>query len=294
MLRNYSLTFEMLNPKSILPVLLGVLLLYSCSKNKSDSGTPNPPPPPPPPPVTHEWKFDSLILWSDEFSIDGTVDFNKWGYDVGGNGWGNNELEYYTSGLNDSVKNGALYIIARKENYLGRIYTSARIVSKNKGDWTYGRFEIKAKLPKGRGTWPAIWMLPTDNIYGIWPRSGEIDIMEHVGFDLNNVHFTLHANAFYGANGKGGSKILTDATDAFHRYRLDWAPYGIRGFIDDDMIFEYLNPGLAFDTWPYDKKFHLLMNVAIGGSWGGAQGVDDSIFPVMLQIDYARVYKFEK
>jgi beta-glucanase (GH16 family) len=104
----------------------------------------------------------------------------------------------------------------------------------------------------------------------------------------------LHAASFYGGNGKGGAKIVSDATDAFHKYRLDWTPYGIRGFVDDEQIFEYLNPGSGPNVWPYNKNFHLLMNLAIGGTWGGAQGVDDSIFPTMLQVDYVRVYKFLK
>jgi beta-glucanase (GH16 family) len=273
--------------------IIFLLSAFACKKSSNNNSN-NYPPNPPPPPVVNEWKFDSTITWSDEFSNTGVVDNTKWSYDVGGNGWGNNELEYYTSGLNDSVKNGILYIIARKENYSGKNYTSARIVSKNKGDWTYGRFEIQAKLLKGRGTWPAVWMLPTYNAYGGWPNSGEIDIMEHVGYDLNNVHFTLHAASFYGGNGKGGAKVVSDATDAFHRYRLDWAPYGIRGFVDDEQIFEYPNQNYSPNEWPYNKNFHLLMNLAIGGSWGGAQGVDDSIFPTMLQVDYVRIYKFLK
>ena len=281
----------MVRAQFICVYILAIISLAACKKSSKEQPSNNNPPPPP---VVREWQFDATPIWSEEFSTNGRVDASKWSYDIGGNGWGNSELEYYTDALNDSVANGLLYIIARKENYLGRNYTSARIVSKNKGDWTYGRFEIRAKLPRGRGTWPAIWMLPTENAYGTWPKSGEIDIMEHVGFDQNNVHFTLHANSFYGANGKGGMKNIPDVSDAFHIYRLDWASYGIRGYVDDQMIFEYLKPGPGSDDWPYDKKFHLLMNVAIGGSWGGAQGVDDSIFPVMLVVDYAKVYGFQK
>ena len=283
-------TYNMTNCKTAFLFLLFAGLLSTCKRSGS-SGTP---PSGNPPPVTQDWKFDSIPTWSDEFSIDGIADTKKWSYDVGGNGWGNNELEYYTAGLNDSVKNGILYITARKQTFSGKNYTSARIVTKNKGDWSYGRFEIKAKLPKGRGTWPAIWMLPTDEVFGGWPNSGEIDIMEHVGFDLDNVHFTLHAKGFYGANGKGAGKIIPGATDGFHLYRLDWTPYGIRGYMDDEKVFEYLDPGTGPDYWPFSKNFHLLMNIAIGGNWGGAQGVDDTIFPVMMQLDYVRVYKFLK
>ena len=187
-----------------------------------------------------------------------------------------------------------LKITAKKESFGGREYTSVRMITKNKADWLYGRLEIKAKLPKGRGTWPAIWMLPAESFYGVWTNSGEIDIMEHIVFDLKNVHFTLHANAFYGANGKGGNKIISSATDDFHIYRLDWTSYGIRGYFDNEKVFEYLNPGAGFTTWPYDKKFHLLLNIAVGGNWGGAQGVDDTIFPTTMEIDYVRVYPFTR
>jgi len=268
-----------------------VCVLFSCSNKGSNGGTT---PPPPPPPTSYEWLFENTAAWTDEFSTDGAPDANKWGYDIGGNGWGNNELEYYTNGLNTSVSGGVLKIIAKKETYSGRDYTSSRMVTKNKADWLYGRFEIKAKLPKGRGTWPAIWMLPTDNAYGGWPNSGEIDIMEHVGFDLNNVHFTLHAASFNGANGKGAAKNISGATDDFHLYRLDWAPYGIRGYFDNEKVFEYLNPGAGSVTWPYDKKFHMLLNIAVGGNWGGAQGVDDTIFPATMEIDYVRYYPFTR
>jgi beta-glucanase (GH16 family) len=272
--------------------LLAVCFLFSCS-SKSSSGGGVTPPPPPPPPTVYEWLFENTASWTEEFNVDGAPDATKWGYDVGGNGWGNNELQNYTDGLNASVSSGTLKIVAKKVEF-SNTYTSARMVTKNKADWLYGRFEIKAKLPKGRGTWPAIWMLPTDNAYGGWPNSGEIDIMEHVGYDLNNVHFTLHANAFNGANGKGAGKYIGGATDDFHLYRLDWTSYGIRGYFDNEMVFEYLNPGAGYTTWPYNKKFHMLLNIAVGGNWGGAQGVDDTIFPATMEIDYVRFYPFTR
>lgn len=273
--------------------LLITCFLFSCS-SKDSSGGGVTPPPPPPPPVTYEWVFENTASWTEEFNTNGAPDANKWSYDIGGNGWGNNELEYYTDGLNASVNSGVLTITAKKESFMGKAYTSARMVTKNKADWLYGRFEIRAKLPKGTGTWPAIWMLPTESVYGVWPNSGEIDIMEHVGYDLNNVHFTLHANAFYGGNGKGGSKIISGATDDFHIYRMDWTPYGIRGYFDNEKVFEYINPNSGYASWPYDKKFHMLLNIAVGGSWGGAQGVDDTIFPATMQIDYVRFYPFTR
>ena len=275
-------------------VLLG-FLLFSCS-NKGSSGGGTPPPPPPPNPTTYDWSFESAPVWSDEFSTDGLPDAAKWGYDIGGNGWGNNELQYYTDGLNATITGGILKITARKESFSGKDYTSARMITKNKGDWLYGRFEIRAKLPKGRGTWPALWMLPTDWVYGNWPNSGEIDIMEHVGYDQNRVHITIHTKAFNHLLGtqKGANKVVNTASDEFHRYRIDWASYGIRGYIDDEKIFEFMNQGGSSDYWPFDKKFHILMNIAVGGNWGGAMGVDDSIFPATLEVDYVKVFKFIK
>jgi beta-glucanase (GH16 family) len=269
--------------------LLFCCFLFSCKKKINSGGNISAPPP-----AVFEWNFESTPVWADEFSFDGAPDAAKWGYDVGGNGWGNNELQYYTDGLNASVSNGMLKIIARKENYSGRDYTSARMITKNKGDWLYGRFEVKAKLPRGRGTWPAIWMRPTDWAYGNWPNSGEMDIMEHVGYDAGRVHITIHTKAFNHLLGtqKSASKIVPTAMDEFHRYRIDWASYGIRGYIDDEKIFEFMNQGAGPDYWPFDKRFHLLLNIAVGGSWGGTQGVDESIFPATMEVDYVRVYKF--
>lgn len=284
-MKNKNFTFQLL-------IIFIVCCSQSCSKKSSSTDQPNPSPVYPP--VSYDWQFESTPVWTEDFSVDGPPDASKWSYDVGGNGWGNNELQYYSNGLNATVSGGILKITAKKEGLGGNNYSSARMVTKNKADWLYGRFEIKAKLPKGRGTWPAIWMLPTDNEYGNWPNSGEIDIMEHVGFDPNNIHFTLHAKNFYGANGKGGSKYVPGVMDDFHIYRLDWASYGIRGYVDGEKIFEYFNPRGAYGDWPFDKKFHMLLNIAIGGNWGGAQGVDNSIFPTTMDVDYINVYKFVK
>jgi beta-glucanase (GH16 family) len=246
------------------------------------------------PPTDKGWSFEATPVWADEFTTNGLPDASKWGYDLGGSGWGNNELQNYTNSTNNaSVNNGILTITVRKENVGGNAYSSARLVTKGKGDFLYGRFEIKAKLPSGRGTWPAIWMLPTDFAYGNWPKSGEIDIMEHVGYDPTNVHTTVHTEAYNGAIGtqKGDSKKIADAFTAFHLYRVDWTPYAVRGYIDDQKIFEFVNDGKGYATWPFDKKFHLLLNVAVGGNWGGAQGVDKSVFPKAMEVVYVRVYK---
>lgn len=282
-----------MNP--IITILLNTVcfLFLSCKKQdnpRPSGGTTNPP-------VVYEWQFGTTPVWTDEFSTNGTPDNTKWGYDVGGNGWGNNELQYYTEGLNSTVSNGTLKIEARKETYFSRNYTSSRMVTKNKGDWLYGRFEVKAKLPKGRGTWPAIWMLPTDWAYGGWPNSGEIDIMEHVGYDQNRVHITVHTKAFNHTlnTQKSANTLVNTASDEFHLYRIDWTSYGVRGYIDGEKNFEFLNnQGGGFEYWPFDKKFHLLLNIAVGGSWGGAQGVDDAVFPATMEVDYIKVYNFIK
>ncbi len=251
----------------------------------------------PPKPVTVEdknWSFESTPTWADEFDYTGLPATDKWDYDLGGSGWGNNEKQYYTNSINNvSVGNGLLSITARKENMNGMSYTSTRLVSRNKLDVLYGRFEIKAKLPTGRGTWPAIWMLPTDRAYGDWPKSGEIDIMEHVGYDQNNVHFTTHTEAYYFKinTQKTSTKMIPDASTAFHLYRVDWTPYAVRGYYDNVLVFEFVNEGTGYKVWPFDKRFHLLMNLAIGGDWGGAQGIDDTIFPQKLDVDYVRYYK---
>jgi len=274
----------------ILILALSITVNSTCGKKSSGGGgviTPQPP-------VDKNWKFETTPMWSDEFDYSGAPNPAKWGYDIGGNGWGNNELQYYTDALkNAKVENGKLIITAIKENFGGREYTSARLVTKNKGDFLYGRIDVRAKLPAGRGTWPAIWMLPTDWAYGGWPKSGEIDIMEHVGYDPNNVLFSIHTDAYNHGIGtqKSGSKRIASAQTEFHNYRVDWTPYAVRGYFDDELVFTFVNEGQGFSKWPFDKRFHLLLNLAIGGNWGGQQGIDNTIFPAVFEIDHVRVYK---
>jgi beta-glucanase (GH16 family) len=136
-------------------------------------------------------------------------------------------------------------------------------------------------------------MLPTDFAYGEWPKSGEIDIMEHVGYDLNKVHITMHTEAYYFKinTQKSATKVIPTATTEFHLYRVDWTPYSIKGYIDDLQIFEFINEGKGYKVWPFDKRFHLLLNIAVGGDWGGAQGIDQMAFPAAMEVDYVRVYK---
>ncbi|GAA4437775.1 hypothetical protein GCM10023188_32360 [Pontibacter saemangeumensis] len=274
-------------------LLLLALLLISCA-SKSQDPRPVAPIPKPQTPQDKNWAFETTPVWADEFDYTGAPDPAKWGFDTGGGGWGNNELQYYTNSTDNArVADGKLSITARKEQKEGNTYTSARLVTKGKGDFLYGRFEVKAKLPTGKGTWPAIWMLPTEWAYGDWPKSGEIDIMEHVGYDQNRVHVTVHTEAYNHTKGtqKGKSKVIETASTEFHLYRVDWTPYAVRGYIDDQKVFDFVNEGKGSGTWPFDKKFHLLLNIAVGGNWGGAEGVDPSVFPQAMEVDYVRVYE---
>ena len=276
-----------------LKVCAGVLLsvgIISCSGKKAVSS--NYVYTPPPVPVDKGWTFETTPAWADEFNYSGTPDTSKWTYDLGAGGWGNAELENYTKALtNVSVDTGILTITARKENVGGANYTSARMVSKGSGSTLYGRIEVRAKLPSGVGTWPAIWMLPDTYAYGDWPKSGEVDIMEMVGYDQGNVHFSAHNQLYYAGNAKTSTYNIPTASSAYHVYREDWTPYAIRGYYDNNLVFTYVNNGSGPAAWPYDQKFHLLMNIAVGGSWGGLQGVDDSAFPTTMQVDYVRFYK---
>ncbi len=237
------------------------------------------------------------LVWSDEFNEDGLPNTSKWRYDVGGHGWGNSELQYYTSSRSENarVENGSLIIEAHKESWSGSDYTSTRLLSR--AEWTYGRFEARAILPSGRGTWPAIWMLPDLNQYGGWPRAGEIDIMEHVGFDPDRVHSTVHTDAYNHTRGthQGASTIVSTARSAFNVYAVEWTPSEIRGYVNGTQYFTFANERLTNSQaddrhWPFDHPFHLIFNIAVGGSWGGQQGIDPNIWPQRLQVDYVRVY----
>lgn len=239
-------------------------------------------------------------VWCDEFDYQGLPDSTLWYFETGGHGWGNGESQYYTSNDPDNafVKDGNLTITAIKESYNGNDYTSVRLNSKS-GNWTYGKIQVRAILPGGRGTWPAVWMLPTDWEYGGWPDSGEIDIMEYVGYDPNRIHATVHTLAYHHSIGTqvGKSKIVANPEELYHVYEIEWEPGIIKAYVDGILYFTYDfdpedNVGIEnFKAWPFDKDFHLLLNIAIGGAWGGAQGIDDTIFPQSMVIDYVRVYQ---
>ena len=239
------------------------------------------------------------LVWSDEFETPGQPDSAKWNYDIGDGcpdncGWGNNELQYYTrDSSNVRVKDGMLIIEARMDSLGGKAFTSTKIVSRGKGDWLYGRFEVRARLPQGKGTWPAIWMLPTDWKYGGWPASGEIDIMEHVGYDPGVIHGTIHTEAYnhIKQTQKKGKITVPTAQDEFHVYAVDWSEDRMDFFVDDERYHTILRePGDDYKGWPFDQRFYLIMNIAVGGNWGGAQGVDPGIWPQRMEVDYVRVY----
>lgn len=249
-------------------------------------------------------KQDWKIVWNDEFDYSGAPDNSKWSFDTEGNNWdwGNNEAQNYTpeSNKNAWVEDGNLIIEARKEKYTWygdnqtKDYTSARLLTKGKGDWLYGKVEVKALLPSGKGMWPAIWMLSTDDTYGGWPNSGELDIMENVGHDPLSIHCNIHTEAYnhkMGTN-KGNTVTTTDPSQNWHIYSMEWDEDKVIFFLDGEQVFRFDNEHKTSAQWPYDKKFHLLLNIAVGGSWGGEQGIDDGIFPQRMLVDYVRVYEY--
>lgn len=246
--------------------------------------------------VISSYSQDSIcnnLLWSDEFDYSGAPDTKKWGYDLGGGGWGNQELQTYTNSRDNSwVEGGKLFIKAIKKN---NSWTSARLVTKGKGDWLYGRIEVRAKVPAGTGIWSAIWMLPTDWEYGGWPKSGEIDIMEHVGYDVNRIYGTVHTESFNHSLGtqQGSNTLIPTAYDEFHDYAVEWDEEKIKIFVDDKSYFTFNNRHTTYKEWPFDKREHLLLNIAIGGSWGGSQGIDPNISEAVMEIEHVRVYELK-
>lgn len=238
--------------------------------------------------------------FADEFGGK-AVDRAKWRFDTARNaaGWYNNERQYYSAARpeNARIENGALVIEARREtlprarfpDWGGQAYTSARLVSRP--SLGYGFYEIRAKLPCGRGAWPAIWLLPPD---GKWPDAGEIDIMEMVGWDPNVIHATLHSGAFNHARGtqRGAQKRVPTSCTTFHRYQLDWQPDAITIGIDDRAHMRVRNdqPGGAA-AWPFTRPYQLILNLAVGGDWGGQKGIDDTAFPQRMSVDYVRYWR---
>ncbi|MGY6741914.1 MAG: glycoside hydrolase family 16 protein [Cecembia sp.] len=234
------------------------------------------------------------LVWADEFNYEGLPDPEKWVYDVGDHGWGNNELQYYTENdpLNARVENGRLIIEAHQDSTYEKGYSSARLLTRGKAAWKYGYIEVKAKLPEGVGTWPAFWMLPEEKKYGGWPKSGEIDIMEHVGYDQGVIHGTVHTEAFNHTKGTQIGKQINvpDCSEAFHVYAVDWKDEKIDFYLNDEKYHTFENTGNGWEEWPFDHPFHLILNIAVGGNWGGAQGVDPNVWPQRIEVEYVRVY----
>jgi len=231
------------------------------------------------------------LVWSDEFDVDGAPDTEKWDFSIGGNGWGNGEAQTYTNKReNSSVAKGKLTITARDDNGL---WTSARMRTQFKARWTYGYFEIRARLPKGVGTWPAFWMLPEFDKYGTWPRSGELDIMEHVGFDQDMIHTTAHTKAFYHRinTQKTHSEIVKGVSRGFHVYAMEWDPAYIQWYVDGKPFYRFDNTNVSIEEWPFNIPYYMILNLAIGGSWGGQKGIDPEMKKADMQIDYVRVYQ---
>lgn len=238
------------------------------------------------------------LVWSDEFDS-GELDLSKWSYMIGTGveygipGWGNNEQQYYTNNpQNIFVQDGKLHIVAREQSFGGMDYTSARIRSINKGDWRYGRFEARIKLPKGQGIWPAFWMMPTDAVYGGWPASGEIDIMELVGHEPNVLHGTIHFGPPHTYSGGSYTLPSGDFSEDFHVFAMEWENGEIRWYVNDIHYHtetNWFSAGHSFPA-PFEQRFHFLLNVAVGGHWPGYPD-HTTQFPQEMVIDYVRVYQ---
>ena len=271
--------------------LLPILILFiTCQAPKSSEKQP----------VVNEWDKEGwALVWNDEF--DGpALNLEKWSFEIGGPGWGNNELQYYSDDDSTAfIQDGKLVIRAdlvpqgtgSSDNL--RYFSSARLRTSGKGDWRYGRIEVKAKLALGQGIWPAIWMLPTDWMYGGWPESGEIDIMEHVGYDPGRVHGSIHTGSYNHKinTQRGGSKLLDKISSKFYVYAIEWYEDRIDFLIDDSKYFSFQNDGKNdFNTWPFNQRFHLLINIAVGGDWPGSPD-ETTQFPTEMEVEYVRVYE---
>jgi licheninase len=271
------------------PILLAFLLLAAACDSTDDPGADT---------SGIEAPEGYELVWHDEFESGDLLDPGDWTYDVGGHGWGNQELQHYTArrAENARLEDGSLVITAIREDFDSSDYTSARV--KTQEGWTYGWFEARAKLPEGRGTWPAIWMLPNNWGGKNWPLVGEIDIMEHVGYQDGVIHGTVHTGAYNHMIGtqRGGSTRVPSATDQFHVYAIEWTPEQIRWYVDGTPYYTFRNETLTNAQageaeWPFDKDFHWILNIAVGGTWGGSQGVDASIWPQEMEVDYVRVFQ---
>lgn len=237
------------------------------------------------------------LVWNDEFSGTGLPDPEKWGYEHGF--IRNGEKQFYTKERLENVhqENGLLVIEGRKEAWeeggKKADYTSASINTRGKAAWAHGRVEVRAKVPAGRGTWPAAWMLGESRGRINWPACGEIDILEYVGYNPGTVHANIHVKKYNHSigTGKGAAKKIDSPETKFYVYSVEWDAEKMVFAVDNEVYFTYENEKSGDDAWPFDKPQYLLLNLAIGGSWGGQKGIDDEIFPVRYEVDYVRVYQ---
>ncbi len=278
--------------RNVALLLLTAPGLAACASSEAPAASPAPSPSPGP------W----VLSWSDEFdgAAGAGVDRSKWTFDIGGGGWGNEELETYTDRARNASLDGKgnLVILADRERYTGpdgkpRDFTSARLKSQGLFSQAYGRFEARMKIPFGQGLWPAFWMLGADIESVGWPASGEIDIMENVGFEPATVHGTFHGPGYSGADGPGAAYSLPSGArfaDAFHVFAVEWEPSAVRWYVDDG-LYETRTPAdlPAGTKWVFDHPFFLLVNVAVGGSWPRSPDAT-TVFPQRMLVDYVRVY----
>ncbi|MFP2997004.1 glycoside hydrolase family 16 protein [Spongiivirga sp. MCCC 1A20706] len=258
-------------------VVLTVLLLISCDTDETQQVT----------------QFDQLIL-QEEFDNDGAPNSSVWGFDIGTgeNGWGNNELQYYTDRTeNVTVQNGVLLITANQESFEGSQYTSARLLTKDKFEQQYGRFEARIRLPYGQGIWPAFWMLGADIDENPWPAAGEIDIMEYRGQNPSVLIGSVHGPGYNGGNAISKEYTLpNDRFDTgFHVFGIEWSPEKINFYVDD-VLYNQITPADVTGEWVFNKPFFILMNLAVGGSFVGSPNAE-TVFPQTMLVDYVRVYK---
>lgn len=248
--------------------------------------------------LEEERDLEYELVWYDEFEGN-ELDTDKWSYQLGTGsqfgltGWGNNELQYYTDREdNVYIEDGMLHITARQEFFQNMNYTSGRLRTINKGDWKFGRFEFRAKLPEGQGLWPAIWMLPTEEVYGGWPSSGEIDIMELVGHEPSTIHGTVHFGPSWPSQQRTRTYSLDEGkfSDDFHVFEIEWVEDKISWFVDGEEFYSVTPASLSNQNYPFNETFHLLLNVAVGGNWPGNPD-NTTEFPQSMIIDYVRVYQ---
>ncbi|WP_405415195.1 family 16 glycosylhydrolase [Maribacter sp. Asnod1-A12] len=279
-----------------------IILVCSCKEDKQDITSKN---------KIEQDTIKYQLVWQDEFNNEGNIDSLKWNFEYGF--IRNHEEQYYTDRIeNARVDNGLLVLETQKEEFENEnfvsskeknwkknkefaSYTAASITTKDIAQWKYGKMVVRAKLPEGRGLWPAIWMLGENWREVGWPECGEIDIMEHVGFSKDSIFGTVHTKSFNHTIGTqvGKSVFIENPYSEFHDYEVQWTPKKVEFILDGNKYHEFENTGNGQLEWPFDQPFHMKLNVAVGGDWGGLQGIDDSIFPNSMLVDYVRIYQLK-